>query len=87
MIKKELKITAESGLHARPASQLTNTCQKFQCDIKIEKGTSTIDPKSILGIMMLSAKKDDVVTVITDGSDEAEAMEAIEDLFNNNFGE
>ena len=87
MTQKDLIITPELGLHARPASILANTCQKFKCNIQIQKGEQTIDPKSILGIMMLSAQKDDVITVITDGEDEIEALQAIEDLFEKGFEE
>ena len=85
MIKKDLTVKAEAGIHARPASMITNTSQKFSCDIKMEKDTKTIDAKSILGIMMLSAKKGDVIAVITDGDDEVEALQAIETLFEKDF--
>lgn len=85
MIKKDLTVKSEEGIHARPASMITNTCQKFTCDIKMEKDEKTIDAKSILGIMMLSAKKGDIITIITDGDDEVEALKAIETLFEKDF--
>lgn len=87
MTKKALTVTAEEGLHARPASLLTNLCQKFKSDIKLEKDGQTIDPKSILGVMMLAAKKDDVVTVIAEGEDEEQAIQAIDNLFAQGFKE
>jgi len=85
MIKKDLTVKAEEGIHARPASMITNTCQKFNCNVKMEKGEKVIDAKSILGVMMLSAKKGDVIAVITDGDDEVEALQAIETLFEKDF--
>lgn len=87
MIQKELTVTAEEGLHARPASLTTNVCQKFKCDIKFSDGSNTVDPKSILGVMMLGAKKDQVITVITDGADEELAMLEIQKLFMSGFKE
>lgn len=87
MIEKALTVTAEEGLHARPASATTNVCQKYKADIKFSNGTQTIDPKSILGIMMLGAKKGDVLSVTADGQDEDQAMEALEELFSNGFRE
>lgn len=87
MVEKALTVTAEEGLHARPASLTTNVCQQFKSDIKFSNGTQTIDPKSILGIMMLGAKKGDVLSVTVEGQDENACMLALEELFNNGFRE
>ena len=46
----------ETGLHARPASELTKLASKFKCDIKIKTGEKEINPKSILSIMSAGIK-------------------------------
>lgn len=79
----ELSIQGESGLHARPASLLVATAQKFEASIEIEKAGHKINAKSIMGILSLGATKGDVVTLHIEGSDEQDAAEAMTELFNN----
>jgi phosphocarrier protein len=87
MIKKELKIVNELGIHARPAGMLANTASRFACDIKLLKDGMEINAKSIMGIMTLAAGCGSVIEVIVKGKDEAEAMKALESLFARKFDE
>jgi len=87
MIKKEIKVTNQLGIHARPAGIISKVCSQYSCNIKMIKDNYEVNPKSIMGILTLAAQKDSIITVITDGKDEKEAMEAIENLFKNNFDE
>ena len=36
MAEKQFKVTAETGIHARPATLLVNTASKFGSDINLE---------------------------------------------------
>ena len=47
----------------------------------------TVNAKNIFGILLLAASKGAVVEVITEGADEAEAMEAVRKLIEDKFGE
>lgn len=87
MTEKKLKIVNKLGLHARPASLIVQTAMKFSSNISIIKDESTIDGKSIMGIMMLAAGCGSELIIRIDGSDESNAMETIEELFNTGFGE
>jgi phosphocarrier protein HPr len=87
MMKKELKIINELGIHARPAGMLANTASRFACDIKLIKEGMEVNAKSIMGIMTLAAGSGSVIEVIAKGKDEAEALKAIEDLFAKKFDE
>jgi phosphocarrier protein len=87
MIKKELKIINELGIHARPAGLIANTSALFACDIKIIKDKIEVNAKSIMGIMTLAAGKGSVLTVTADGADEAKAVEALTALFQKKFDE
>jgi len=87
MIKKEIKIINELGIHARPAGMIANTSARFACDIKIVKDKMEVNAKSIMGIMTLAAGKGSVITIITNGVDEAQALAAIVDLFSRKFDE
>lgn len=87
MTEKKLKIVNKLGLHARPASLIVQTAMKFSSNISIIKDESTIDGKSIMGIMMLAAGCGSELIIRIDGSDESNAMDTIEELFNTGFGE
>ena len=87
MLIKETEIRNKLGLHARASAKLTQLAGKFKCDVWMAKGSRRINAKSIMGVMMLAAGKGSVVTVETDGADEAEAMEALLALIADYFGE
>jgi phosphocarrier protein HPr len=87
MIKKQLKIINELGIHARPAGLLANTASRFACDIKLAKEGMEVNGKSIMGIMTLAAGRNTVITVTASGPDEKEAVAAIEDIFARKFEE
>lgn len=77
MINKKFKITAVDGLHARPATQLTQVASQFDADINMSLEDKTINLKSIMGVMSLAAGYDDFVSLFIEGSDEDQAEEAI----------
>lgn len=71
----------EEGLHARPASQLVKVCQTAISDIKIIKGTTEVNPKSILGILTLGASHKDTLSIEITGEDEESVMKKLKDFF------
>ena len=77
MTEKKFKITAEQGLHARPATQLTQVASQFDSQINLSLNDKTINLKSIMGVMSLAAGHGDVVTLTVDGSDADQALDAI----------
>lgn len=88
MIEQTFIVTAEEGLHARPASVLAKECMKFLCDLTLYKGADrakAYQPKSILSIMTIGAANGDEVTILAEGVDEAAAMSRLETLFATNF--
>ena len=87
MIEKTVMINNKNGLHARPAAQLVKIASKFKSDILLIKDGMEINGKSIMGVMMLAAEVGSSLTVKANGTDEEEALEAIIDLIENNFGE
>lgn len=87
MISKEVKIINRLGMHARAAAKFVNLASSFACEVEIEKGTRRVNGKSIMGVMMLAASKDSMVTIYADGMDEGQAIEQLEQLINERFGE
>lgn len=87
MVQKELTILNRLGLHARPAAQIAQTAAGFECDIELTKDNVTINAKSIMGVMMLAAEFGSTICVTTRGTDEIQALAALEKLFNDKFNE
>ena len=77
MYRRELVIKNETGLHARPASNLTVLCQKFDSDIKLISSQATINPKSIISILAGGFAQGTVFTLQVEGPDEDKAGEEI----------
>jgi len=79
MEKREYHITAETGIHARPATVLVQTASKYNSDINLEYKGKSVNLKSIMGVMSLGVGQDSNVTISADGEDEKEAMEGIDE--------
>lgn len=84
---KELKfvITDELGIHARPAGMLVKESSKFQSDIKVTKEEKSADAKRLFGVMTLAAKKGDTLVFTAEGTDEEEAITALEHFLKENL--
>ena len=78
-------IKDELGIHARPAGLLVKEAMKFQAAIRLTKDDKEADAKRIFSVMGLGVKCEDQVTVSAEGSDEAEAIAALEVFFNANL--
>ncbi len=87
MITKDVEIKNKLGLHARAAAKLVHAAARFKSDLKVTKGSEEVDAKSILGVMLLAAGKGSTITISADGDDEAEAVQALEDLIDAKFDE
>lgn len=81
MITKQFTITADVGLHARPATKLVQKASRYSSQIELEYNNKKVNVKSIMGVMSLGIAQGATFTLIIDGHDEKEAMEGIEALF------
>lgn len=87
MKKEKVIIKNETGLHARPASELVKLANKFKCNINIEGNGKNANAKSILAIMSLGVRANTEIEVQCDGEDEEMAINEIVEAVNNKFGE
>lgn len=87
MIKKELKVQNELGLHARVAAKLSRCIQSYACEVYVEQNEKRYNLGSPLGVMTTGAKKGEVLKVVFEGADEKAAAQAVERLFAEKFGE
>lgn len=85
MIKTKVVVLNDSGLHARPASELVKNASRFECDFHIHLQGYRINGKSILGVLTLAAESGTELELEFDGPDEEEAKDTITELFENKF--
>lgn len=76
----KVKISNNTGLHARPATLLVKKASSFACDVNVEANGKKVNAKSLIGILSLGATKDTEVTIITSGKDEVEAANELAKL-------
>ncbi len=87
MTRREVRITNRLGLHARAAARFVHTANRFRSHITASREGRTMDGKSILGILLLSASQGTVLALAAEGDDEAAAVEALARLVESGFGE
>ena len=80
MIKTDVTIRNEKGLHARPATFFIQKANAFKSSVWVENGTRKANAKSLLGVLSLAVSKGDVVTLSAEGVDEAEAVAGLAQL-------
>lgn len=83
MYSKNLVVKNNTGLHARPASQLAELCRSVESNIKIITETREINPKSIINLLAGGLAKGTEFTLQLEGPDENEAGEKIAEFINN----
>lgn len=80
MLTKTITIQNEVGLHTRPATYFIQKANNYKSSVWIENSDRRANAKSLLGVLSLGISKGDTVSIIADGSDEAEAVDGLVDL-------
>jgi phosphocarrier protein len=81
MVAKTFMVQNKYGIHARPARLIVETAIQFQSDIFISKNNEEINAKSIMGILMLEARKGTELVIKCEGEDESQALLQMEQVF------
>lgn len=87
MIIRQVIINNKLGLHARAAAKFVGLASEFECEVNLQLNGRKVNGKSIMGVMMLAAGIGTELDIIADGCDEAEAIEQLERLVADRFGE
>lgn len=87
MIQLDITLINKLGLHARAASKLVETAQAFSSDIHISLGDANANGKSIMSLLILAAPCGSELTIVAEGSDEQETIDALSALISQRFGE
>lgn len=83
MLEREIIVTLEGGLHARPVAELVKAMREYSCEVDIQIVEKTYNAKSILGLMSAAIRQGDRITIITNGEDEEAAMKWVSQFLGN----
>lgn len=75
----DVLVNNPTGLHVRPASELSRLVKKFSSDVKIEFKGQLLPAKSALSIMAACIEPGSLIKVIAEGEDEEECITAVGD--------
>lgn len=77
MISKKITLPAGAFFHARPCAVIASAVKGLDCMALLFAGTKMADAASPISLMKLGFPPAGEVEIMTDGADEAAAMEAI----------
>ena len=72
MLKQTVKVTYESGLHARPAAEFTQIASSINSQVYLEKEGKKVNAKSILGVLSLAIGQGTKISIMTPGNSQEE---------------
>ena len=78
MSNKEIVVSDVSCEHENPIAELVQVACQFDSNIVLENDNRKINAKSIMGIMAFNPTRGMTVNIVADGSDEQEALVAME---------
>jgi phosphocarrier protein HPr len=86
-LEKTFTIVNSLGLHARPAAQLVQAANRHRSEISFTKDGTTVNAKSIMGVLTLAAAKGSLLSVTCEGDDAESALAVIGKMIEAGFGE
>lgn len=84
-VTRALIIVNSEGLHARPADMLARAAIKYQSKIEVVCRNERVDAKSTLNLLILGATQGTEITLVAEGDDAEEAIEALAQLIAGGF--
>ncbi len=84
---RTLPIINRKGLHARATAKFVQCAEVFEAQITVSRCGETVGGDSIMGILMLGAGIGTSITVTASGAQAKEALDALDALVANKFGE
>lgn len=80
MLNKTYTIVDSEGLHIRPVTKLAKSIKGFESKVTIAANGKSASLKSVLQVMALGVSSGHQIEISADGADEAEVMEALDNL-------
>lgn len=86
MMEKSIKLQLDGQLEARPIAMLVQVASQYDSTVYLETEGRKVNAKSIMGMMSLALSLGTEIRIITDGSDEEQAMAGMEAYLSNPEG-
>ena len=81
MVTQEFTVKNPTGIHARPASLLTQLCNKLPDQITIlTDAGKVVDPKNIISVLMGGMSKGTKIEIKVEGESEEDSLKQIMEL-------
>jgi len=87
MVNQKITVMNKSGLHLRPAGELSKIASTCSSTITLIKGEKRVNPKSVLILMSGGIKCGDEIIVECVGDTEEQDLKTIIDAINSGLGE
>lgn len=87
MVNRKVTVTNPTGLHLRPAGNLCKEAMKYKSMITFQFRDTTANAKSVLSVLGACVKSGDEITLICEGEDEQEALDALTAAVESGLGE
>ena len=87
MISETVVIQNKVGLHSRPATSFIQKANEYKSSVWIEKNERRVNAKSLLGVLSLGVLQGTEISIIADGPDERDAIDAMVSLVNSDFSD
>ena len=85
--RQERRIRNRAGMHARAAVKFVQLAAHFKSEIRVIKDGSSVNGKSIMGLLTLVAALGLSIVIEAEGPDADEAVAALAALVEEGFGE
>ena len=86
-VSKTVEIANQRGLHARASAKVVKLAAAFDAQVSVSKDGSTVDARSIMGLMMLAAGLGCCIEIAATGPQAQEALDALSQLVADRFDE
>ena len=86
-VTQAVEIVNERGLHARASAKFVKLAATFDAEVTVTRDGTTVDARSIMGLMMLAAGIGCCIEIAADGPEAKPALEALVELVQGRFDE
>jgi phosphocarrier protein HPr len=86
-LSRTVEIVNERGLHARASAKFVKLAAGFDAEVQVSRDGSTVDARSIMGLMMLAAGIGSTIEISAEGAEAEAALDALCELVANRFDE
>ena len=87
MAARTVEIVNERGLHARASAKFVKLAAAFDAEVTVTRDGTTVDARSIMGLMMLAAGLGSTIEIPADGPEAQPALDALVELVQGRFDE